>query len=214
MSFTMWTLCAGILYTEMAIISVLLIPMPKRFRRKMVLGVTQSSLIKNLYSALVVVFLFVVFAFIQSTMEANEASAVHADANRDDVLGGLNIRMRMFRAQRNFYVSGGSLFLLLVLNRFYGFILEMGTGMDIELLQKQAVKNNDEFMKILEERDTFEKTAKKAEVELKSIAKERQALQSQAKGTETAYLDQQAELKRVNAELDRLRNADDNKKSE
>lgn len=214
MGFTMWTLCAGILYTEMALISILLVPMPKRFRRKLVLGVTGSTLAKKLHSAFVAVFFFVIFMFIQSAIEAHDAGIVHAESNRDDVMTSLNIRMRMFRAQRNFYVSGGSLFLLLVLNRFYSFIVEMGSGMDIELLQKQAVKNNDEFMKILEERDKVEKRAKKAEMELKELEKDCSALKSQAKNTESAYLSQKEELSKVNDELERLKNSEDNKKTE
>jgi len=214
MGFSMWTLCAGILYTEMALISVLLVPMPKRFRRKLVLAVTGSSLAKKLHSTFVVIFFFIIFMFVQSAMEAHEAGLIHHDSNKDDVMTSLNIRMRMFRAQRNFYVSGGSLFLLLVLNRFYGFIIEMGTGMDVEMLQKQAVKNNDEFMKILEERDSFEKRAKKAETELRDVAKDKQALKSQAENTETAYLTQRDELRKANDELDRIKRTADDKKSE
>lgn len=211
---TVWSLCAAILYTEMALISILLVPMPKRFRRKLVLLVTGSKLAKKLHNTLVVVFFFIAFMFVQSTLESMEAGQVHADANKDDVMTSLNIRMRMFRAQRNLYVSGGALFLLLVLNRFYSFIIEMGTGMDVEMLQKQAVKNNDEFIKILEERDLFEKRAKKAEAQMIEVAKDKEALTSQAKNTEKAYLNIQEEMRKVNQEVERLKNKNDDKKSE
>jgi len=214
MGFSLWTVCAGILYSEMALISVLLIPMPKRFRRKLVLAVTGSGLVKQLHSSFIAIFIFICFMFAQSAVESHEAGDVFHTSNKDDVLASLNIRMRMFRAQRNLYVSGGSLFLLLVLNRFYSFIIEMGTGMDVELLKKQAVKNNDEFMKILEERDMFEKKAKKAEVDLKQVAKNQEAMKSQAKSTETAYLNQTDELRKVNNELDKMRQGGQDKKSE
>lgn len=211
---TLWTVCAGVLYTEMALISVLLVPMPRSFRRKLVMRVTGSNLAKKLHSAFLVIFFFIVSMFLQSTRESSEAGTVYSESNRDDVLASLNIRMRMFRAQRNFFLSGGSLFLLLVLNRFYSFIVEMGSGMDVELLKKQAIKNNEEFLKILEERDNFSKRATRLEGELKAVNTDRTALESQAKNTETAYLAITDELKSANAEMDKLRNTRESKKSE
>ncbi|KAJ8933091.1 hypothetical protein NQ314_014219 [Rhamnusium bicolor] len=122
-----WTLIAGFLYIEIAIVLLLVLPVasPRRwnslFKSKFLQGLQrQAGIYFLILLAILVLFLLdairemrkysnLGYCFLD-ILEAEE----HGHAHLDREMQG---SMRLFRAQRNFYISGFALFLSLVIRR-------------------------------------------------------------------------------------------------
>jgi B-cell receptor-associated protein 31 len=114
-----WTIIATFLYVEIVVVLLLVLPVasPKRWNR-----VFNSRFLKALNSQASIYF-FILLAILilffldavremrkYSSPETTEATHAHLDAE-------MQVNMRLFRAQRNFYISGFALFLSLVIRR-------------------------------------------------------------------------------------------------
>ncbi|XP_039278062.1 B-cell receptor-associated protein 31 [Nilaparvata lugens] len=114
-----WTLIAGFLYLEIAIVLLLVLPVasPRRWQK-----IFKSRFIQTFSNqagwyfglVLVILVLFLLDAIREmrkySTNDHPEGAHLHLDAEMQG-------NMRLFRAQRNFYISGFALFLSLVIRR-------------------------------------------------------------------------------------------------
>ena len=114
-----WTLIAGFLYFEIFIVLMLVLPVasPKRwsafFRSRFLQGLQQQAGIYfMILLAILVLFLLDAIREMKkySSMDSHEGQHQHLDAEMQG-------NMRLFRAQRNFYISGFALFLSLVIRR-------------------------------------------------------------------------------------------------
>lgn len=114
-----WTLIAGFLYIEVAIVLLLVLPVasPTRWQKFFKSRFLQS--LNNQASIYFVVLLGVLVLFLLDAireMRKYSTSLDHTDHHHQ-----LNVEMqenmRLFRAQRNFYISGFALFLSLVIRR-------------------------------------------------------------------------------------------------
>lgn len=114
-----WALVAGFLYLEIAIIFLLLLPfISPAFWQKVF-----RSRIAAFFSARAgiyfnVVLLGLVITFLSAIYDVNRFSKI---AEKDTITRNVNAdnlaHMRLFRSQRNLYISGFALFLILVLKR-------------------------------------------------------------------------------------------------
>ncbi|VDP34036.1 unnamed protein product [Heligmosomoides polygyrus] len=116
-----WSIIAAVLYVEIAVTFILLLPWirpslwSKLFKSRLV---TAMSAYAQIYSYAAAFVLFILFAdavrevnkysHVEVTMDSSVRHAADADAI---------IHMRLFRAQRNFYISGFALLLFLVIKR-------------------------------------------------------------------------------------------------
>jgi len=118
-----WTIIAGFLYGEIAATILLLIPFisprvwNKLFKSRLLKGL-ENQLIYYFYVLVSILVLF----FLDAIREMRKYSDDHPDADgHNHGSGHLDVQMqahlRLFRAQRNFYISGFSLFLCLVIRR-------------------------------------------------------------------------------------------------
>lgn len=113
-----WTLIAGFLYAEIFVVLLLVLPIasPRRwqklFKSRFLQAVTnQASWYFALILFILVLFLCDAIREMRKYSSAEEADKhAHLDAE-------MQVNMRLFRAQRNFYISGFSLFLSLVIRR-------------------------------------------------------------------------------------------------
>lgn len=124
-----WTLIAGLLYIEIAIIFIMLLSLIKphiwrklfqsRFAAAIVI---QSNL--YLYAFIGILLLF----FGESVREFYKYSGKlrHGGGNYGTGPGFYEDQMRLFRGQRNFYISGFALFSLFIIKRLASFISEIG----------------------------------------------------------------------------------------
>ncbi|XP_077552324.1 B-cell receptor-associated protein 31-like [Haemaphysalis longicornis] len=133
-----WTLVATFLYAEIAVIILLLIPgiSPKSWNK-----VFQSRYFKGLrahaesYFKVTMVVLGLVFfdslrEMLKSTTQRQEAkSESHDDGNVYIALwhNNMQLSIQMFRAQRNVYIAGFSLFLWLVIHRLVTLIRDQAS---------------------------------------------------------------------------------------
>ena len=116
-----WTVVATFLYVEIVVLGIFLLPWirprmwQKLFKSRLVCAIGSYARTWSWAGAGVLLLFFVdgirevrKYAGVESSVEAT----LHAGANADAV-----IHMRLFRAQRNLYISGFALFLWLILRR-------------------------------------------------------------------------------------------------
>ncbi|KAJ1527712.1 hypothetical protein ONE63_007671 [Megalurothrips usitatus] len=116
-----WSLIAGFLYTELVVVVLLLLPgiSPSRWQK-----VFRSRFLKalsNQASVYFTVLLGVLFLFLLDALRemrkysGDPANTKHESHQHLDA--EMQTNMRLFRAQRNFYISGFALFLCFVVKR-------------------------------------------------------------------------------------------------
>jgi len=124
-----WTLIAGFLYAEIAAVLFLLVPFisPKKwnslFKSRFFKAIEGQS-----FFYFCVLLLILVLSFLDAVREMRKySSGGHDRSDHASHHGQLDMEMqhhmRLFRAQRNFYISGFALFLCLVLRRLVTLLL-------------------------------------------------------------------------------------------
>lgn len=114
-----WTLIAGFLYLEIVIVLLLVLPIasPKRwnalFKSRFLQGLQQQAGIYFMI-LLAILVLFLLDAIREMKKYSHVESVSDAHQHLDSIM---QENMRLFRAQRNFYISGFALFLSLVIRR-------------------------------------------------------------------------------------------------
>lgn len=116
-----WAIIAGFLYVEIAIVLLLVLPVasPRRWnslfksRFLQALG-KQAGIYFLVLLAVLVLFLLDAIREMKKYSSLDHSTDGHGHLHLDAEMQG---NMRLFRAQRNFYISGFSLFLSLVIRR-------------------------------------------------------------------------------------------------
>lgn len=200
-----WTLVAGFLYLEVFITLLLVLPVasPQRWNRLL-----NSSFVKTLrsqsqwyfYLILVILVLFLLDAIREMRKYSNlEASEHHGHAHLETEM---QTSMRLFRAQRNFYISGFALFLSVVIRRILHLLTTQANLIaQSEAALKQAQGASAAARSILTKEKTdglsseaYEKQIKELKESLKSAEEkynknkqDRDALKSQAESVTKEY---------------------------
>lgn len=136
-----WTIIAGFLYAEIGFMMALLIPF---ISTRMWHRLFKSRFLRGLESQLIYYFYVLVAILILFFLDAiREMTKYSSEEKKDEPLQHLDsqmqIHMRLFRAQRNFYISGFALFLCLVIKRMVSLISANATlQAETEAAMKQA----------------------------------------------------------------------------
>jgi len=138
-----WTLIAGFLYAEIGTILLLLVPF---ISTKMWNKVFKSRFLRGLESQLIYYFYVLVAILILFFLDAiREMQKYSAEETQQKTVGmshldtQMQMHMRLFRAQRNFYIAGLALFLCLVIKRLVGLIsANAGLQAEKDAAMKQA----------------------------------------------------------------------------
>jgi len=139
-----WTLIAGFLYAEIGALLLLLIPFVsaktwnKLFKSKLLKGI-ENQFIYYFYVLVTILILF----FLDAIREMRKYSDEQFEESHSHGASHLDIQMqthmRLFRAQRNFYISGFALFLCLVIRRMVSLLAGNATlEAEREAAMKQA----------------------------------------------------------------------------
>nr|CDJ82210.1 B-cell receptor-associated 31 domain containing protein [Haemonchus contortus] len=121
-----WTIIAAVLYIEIAVTFILLLPWirpsiwSKLFKSRILTSLSAHAQIYSYAGAFV---LFILFA--DAVREVNKYSHVEIamdNSPRHAADADAIVHMRLFRAQRNFYISGFALLLFLVIKRIMGLL--------------------------------------------------------------------------------------------
>lgn len=136
-----WTIIAGFLYAEIGFMLALLLPFVstrmwhKLFKSRFLRGL-ESQLIYYFYVLVAILILFFLDAIREMTKYSSEEKK---DEHPQHLDAQMQIHMRLFRAQRNFYIAGFALFLCLVIKRMVSLISANATlQAETEAAMKQA----------------------------------------------------------------------------
>jgi len=152
-----WTIVFAILSFEMLLCLILVLPLPLSIRKYMWKFFATSSLIQK--SRTFVIFMAVVLLalFIDAYREARhntEGAHGHMDVNipMANSQPYLQQQSKYFRAQRNMYISGFTLFLGLILYRFIFVLADLYKIQEnAEVTHKQAKNQQDEYKRLTDE---------------------------------------------------------------
>ncbi|XP_070163698.1 B-cell receptor-associated protein 31 [Polyergus mexicanus] len=122
-----WTLAAGFLYIEIAIVLLLVLPVasPTRWQKLFKSRFLQS--ITNQASIYFIILLGVLVLFLLDAIREMRKYSKTGDHTDHHLNLEMQENMRLFRAQRNFYISGFALFLSLVIRRLVTLISTQAT---------------------------------------------------------------------------------------
>ncbi|EZA49506.1 hypothetical protein DMN91_004302 [Ooceraea biroi] len=188
-----WTLIASFLYVEVALVLLLVLPVasPTRWQKLFRSRFLQS--ISNQASIYFVVLLGVLVLFLLDAIREMRKYSGPADHSEHHHQLNLELQenMRLFRAQRNFYISGFALFLSLVIRRLVLLISTQATLLaQNEAAMRQAQSATTTARSLLSQRTVGESAQNdsneahdKAVSELKNQIKELQAKNSELETT-------------------------------
>merc|ERR1712168_1499474 len=136
-----WTLVATFLYVEIAVVILLILPIisaarwQKIFRSRLLSFFTHYS---NLYFNILIVILLVLF--LDSIREIRKYENIPENVTMASTPAAeISFNMKLFRAQRNFYIAGFSLVLFFVLRKLVVFVSKIATlEADVIATKKQA----------------------------------------------------------------------------
>ncbi|XP_033370093.1 tRNA-dihydrouridine(20a/20b) synthase [NAD(P)+]-like isoform X2 [Parus major] len=127
-----WTAVAAFLYGEIAVILVLCLPFisPLRWQKIFMFPLwSKMAVFWNKMFLTIIVLLIVLF--LDAVREVRKYSSVHVNEKAANVNSSAfdHIQMKLFRSQRNLYLSGFSLFLWLVLRRTVTLLTQLAKEM-------------------------------------------------------------------------------------
>jgi len=196
-----WTLIAGCMYGELALTIILLLPIISAkkwhsfFKSRFLASLlNMSGIYFKIFLAILVV------CFLDSIREMNKYGSEVRDHSHGGEHTHLDVNMqqhmRLFRAQRNFYISGFALVLCLVLYRLTTLISNLAVSMaETEAALKQAKSASDAAQSLLDGDSKGDKKGDKAleakvaslEEENRKLKAENEAALSQAKSVSQEY---------------------------
>ncbi|XP_074644525.1 B-cell receptor-associated protein 31-like [Tubulanus polymorphus] len=157
-----WTFVATFLYTEIFFVILLLVPWISAARWQKIF---KSRLLKNLESHSHLYFNILIVILVILFMDAirdvrNYSSAIDPVEAAHHPQAETMMHMKLFRAQRNFYIAGFALFLWLVLKRLVGLICSTAVlNAQQEAALKQAKSASETAKRLLEEKENKDNSA-------------------------------------------------------
>jgi len=201
-----WNLVAAFLYAEIVVCILLLLPFisPTRWR-----SMFKSRLFNAFVSHANIFFLvfvvILIILFFDGVRDVRRYSTpISSDEMRLNPHAEVTLHMKLFRAQRNFYIAGFALFLFLVLRRLFTLVSAQAVLLaELEAAQKQAASATSAAKRFLDEQENKsndvgeKKKSKELEeakgqiTELKSdltrLTKDRDAMKQQAESLTKEY---------------------------
>uniref|UniRef100_A0A8C7EI07 Endoplasmic reticulum transmembrane protein n=1 Tax=Nothoprocta perdicaria TaxID=30464 RepID=A0A8C7EI07_NOTPE len=171
-----WTAVATFLYGEIAAVLLLCLPFisPVRWQKFFMISLW-SKLAFFWNKAFLTIIILLIVLFFDAVREVKKYSTVHMSEKVVNVNTSAydHIQMKLFRSQRNLYISGFSLFLWLVLRRIVTLLTQLAKGMITQQALETQVNNTTEAAKkYLTENEKLQQ----ATTELTAIKKQSEGL--------------------------------------
>lgn len=209
-----WTFVAGFMYAEVFAILLLMIPYisprmwQKLFHSRLAQSVNAYAYIyHNVFMAILALLFF------DAVREVNKYSHALDDVDYSVPNAEALVNMRLFRAQRNLYISGFAFFLWMVLRRVAMLISTEATLIaSNDASMRQATSASDTAKQLMDEIEELKKgdgssvdaPPSKGAEELKSVAQELEDAKEQLRKARTDLSAFQKQAEGVNVEYDRL----------
>lgn len=194
-----WTIIASFLYAEIAFVLLLTLPVASPSRWQKFFKSKFLAYISNQASIYFLILIGVlVLCLLDAIREMQKYSSMEA-ADHQHLDAEMQGNMRLFRAQRNFYISGFALFLLIVIRRLVQMISELAALLaQSEANFRQAQSATVAAKSLLEQKGAGEDFIKKEVTDLKSQIsqlerdltkekKDKEAVKSQAESLTKEY---------------------------
>lgn len=154
-----YNLVFSLLVTEMALFTILSLPLPSKIRKPLITTVSTPFKSKEFNVALKCILAFVLLLFIDSVNRVNHINeelksltTPGAGATQSALLSDRSeILARKFYAQRNLYLTGFTLFLTLIVSRTYSLVAELLTLKEEVRENPDALETNQEYVKLQKE---------------------------------------------------------------
>ncbi|XP_053609311.1 B-cell receptor-associated protein 31 [Plodia interpunctella] len=194
-----WTIIATFLYAEIAVVLLLTLPIasPSRWQKFF-----KSKFLAYVSSQASIYFLVLVGVLILCLLDAIREMQKYSSIEPTDhqhLDAEMQGNMRLFRAQRNFYISGFALFLLIVIRRMVQMISELATLLaQCEANFRQAQSATVAAKSLISQQGAGDEKSKQEVEELKSKIdvlekelirekKDKEAVKSQAESLNKEY---------------------------
>ncbi|XP_065674579.1 B-cell receptor-associated protein 31 isoform X2 [Hydra vulgaris] len=157
-----WLSAAAFLYTEIGLGMLFCLGFVSNARWQRIFNSRLLAMVKqygNFYFSAFVLILFVLFLdSLHKLRKYSIVDASHADL-RNNPQAEIQAHMKLFRAQRNIYISGFSLFMLVIIRRLATLISRLATvEASCEAAIKQAKGASDQADKLLQENQQLKKS--------------------------------------------------------
>ncbi|XP_050437447.1 B-cell receptor-associated protein 31 [Adelges cooleyi] len=187
-----WTIIATFLYFEVGVLSLFMIPYMSAQRWNKIF---RSRFYQALSAQAQWYFTFLLFILVLFLLDSIREMRKYSNPELSDAHQHLDhemqANMRLFRAQRNFYISGISLFLSFVIKRFIALMtLQASLLAQSEASLKQAKSATDAAKSLMSKQDSGDgesKELKALKKELESVKADRDAIKSQAESVTKEY---------------------------
>ncbi|XP_072509172.1 B-cell receptor-associated protein 29 [Notamacropus eugenii] len=160
-----WAAVAGFLYAEIGLILVLCLPfIPPQRWQKIFTFPLWGKIAPYWNKAFLTIIVLLIVLFLDAVREVKKYSVSHGleKSSSSHPSAYEHVQMKLFRAQRNLYISGFSLFLWLVLRRLVTLITQLAKELGIKgVLNIQADSNNKAAKKYMEENERLKQALEK-----------------------------------------------------
>ncbi|GIY00973.1 b-cell receptor-associated protein 29 [Caerostris darwini] len=188
-----WVLIASFLYWELAVIVLFMLPFISSTVWKYILRFHLWEVVARKANTYFIVFLIVlILFFLDSIREMVKYSGKHSS---HDYEAELQMHMKLFRSQRNYYIAGMAIFLSLVIYRLAALIL---TESDLIERNEESMKKAQESMQNLQNL-----TQKTKEVEVQTLPNEKFITELEKLSNELK--NKENELKSVEQDMENLK---------
>lgn len=204
-----WLSAAAFLYAEIALGVLLSIEFISNARWQSIFSSRLLALVKQyghfLFNAFVLLMLVL---FAESIHSTYKFSNVKFDMSlRNNPQAEIQAHMKLFRAQRNLYITGFSLFMLILLKRLVTLISRQATlEASHEAVMKQAKGASEQAKKLLDENEKLIKGKRKESSEDED---EKEKLKSQVNELKSQLRDKEEKLASAGKNLDAMKKQSD-----
>ncbi|NP_001086568.1 B cell receptor-associated protein 29 L homeolog [Xenopus laevis] len=164
-----WTAVASFLYGEVAVLLIFCIPFISPLRWRKIFRFKLWSKVSPYWNkAFLSIIVVLIVLFLDAAREVRKYSASQlTDKNAKLYPSSYDhIHMKLFRSQRNLYISGFSLFFWLVLRRLVSLIMQLASEIEGNTaIQTQVENANETAKKYMEDNEQLKKTINRAKMD-------------------------------------------------
>uniref|UniRef100_A0A8C2T511 Endoplasmic reticulum transmembrane protein n=1 Tax=Coturnix japonica TaxID=93934 RepID=A0A8C2T511_COTJA len=145
-----WTAVAAFLYGEVGVLLVLCLPFISPLRWQKIFMIPLWSKMAVFWNKMfLTIIVLLIILFLDAVREVRKYSAIQVNEKVANVNANAidHIQMKLFRSQRNLYISGFSLFLWLVLRRTVTLLTQLAKGMSSHAALETQVNDATEAAK-------------------------------------------------------------------
>uniref|UniRef100_A0A2K5R2Y7 B-cell receptor-associated protein n=1 Tax=Cebus imitator TaxID=2715852 RepID=A0A2K5R2Y7_CEBIM len=211
-----WAAVATFLYAEIGLILIFCLPFIPPQRWQKIFSFNVWGKIATFWNkAFLTIIILLIVLFLDAVREVRKYSSVHtiekSSTSRPDAYE--HTQMKLFRSQRNLYISGFSLFFWLVLRRLVTLITQLAKELSNKgVLKTQAENTNKAAKKFLEENEKLKRILKShgnneervLEAENKKLVEDQEKLKTELRKTSDALSKAQNDVTAMKMQSERL----------